>query len=152
MSDSVWPHRRLPTRLPRPWDSPGKNTGAGCHFLLQCMRVKSEVAQSCLTLSDPMDCSPPGSSAVGFSRQEYWSGVPLPSPNSYESFQIKTIKSLSTEKYNVIYSYNEILHSYDNQQISVKQGWISQIEPEVNAYIAYNFTYIKFEMNKSNWH
>ena len=64
VSDSVWPHRRQPTRLPCPWDSPGKNTGVGCHFLLQCMKVKSgsEVAQSCLTLSDPMDCSLPGSS------------------------------------------------------------------------------------------
>ena len=67
MSDSVRPQRRKPTRLPRPWDSPGKNTGVGCHFLLQCMKVKSEreVAQSCLTPSDPMDCSPPGSSAHG---------------------------------------------------------------------------------------
>ena len=56
-----------PTRLPRPWDSPGKNTGVGCHFLLQCMKGKSEseVAQSCPTLSDPMDCSPPGSSIHG---------------------------------------------------------------------------------------
>ena len=61
------PHRRQPTRLPHPWDSPGKNTGVGCHFLLQCMKVKSEseVIQSCLTLSDPMDCSPPGSSVHG---------------------------------------------------------------------------------------
>ena len=60
-------HRRQPTRLPRPWDSPGKNTGVGCHFLLQCMKVKgeSEVAQSCLTLSDPMDYSLPGSSIHG---------------------------------------------------------------------------------------
>ena len=67
VSDSVRPHRRQPTRLPRPWDSPGRNTGVGCHFLLQCMKVKSEseVAQSCLTLSDPMDCSPPGSSVHG---------------------------------------------------------------------------------------
>ena len=67
MSDSVWPHGLQPTRLPRPWDSPGKNTGVGCHFLLQCMKVKreSEVAQSCPTLSDPMDCSLPGSSAHG---------------------------------------------------------------------------------------
>ena len=67
MSDSVRPHRRQPTRLPRPWDSPGKNTGMGCHFLLQCMKMKSEseVAQSCLTLSDPMDCSLPGSSIHG---------------------------------------------------------------------------------------
>ena len=67
VSDSVQPHRRQPTRLPRPWDPPGKNTGMGCHFLLQCMRVKSEseVAQSCPTLSDPMDCSLPGSSVHG---------------------------------------------------------------------------------------
>ena len=58
------PHRRQPTRLPSPWESPGKNTGMGCHFLLQCMKVKSEseVAQSCLTVSNPMDCSLPGSS------------------------------------------------------------------------------------------
>ena len=63
----VRPHRQQPTRLPHPWDSPGKNTGVGCHFVLQCMKVKreSEVAQSCLTLSDPMDCSPPGSSIHG---------------------------------------------------------------------------------------
>ena len=66
-SDSVRPHRRQPTRLPRPWDSPGKNTGVGCHFLLQCMKVKSEseVTQLCPTLHDPMDCSPPGSSVHG---------------------------------------------------------------------------------------
>ena len=111
MSDSVWLRRRQPTRLPCPWDSLSKNTGVGCHFLLQCMKVRSEseVAQSCQTLSDPMDCSPPGSSihgifqarvlewgaiafsiatpwiatwqappSMGFSNQEYWSGVPLP--------------------------------------------------------------------------
>ena len=67
MSDSVRPHRWQPTRLPRPWDSPGKNTGEGCHFLLQCVKVKSEseVAQSCPTPSDPVDCSLPGSSVHG---------------------------------------------------------------------------------------
>jgi len=67
VSTSVWPHRRQPTRLPRPWDSPGKNTRVGYHFLLQCMKVKSEseVTQSCPTLSDPMDCSLPGSSVHG---------------------------------------------------------------------------------------
>ena len=67
VSDSVRPHRRQPTRMPRPWDSPGKNTGVGCHFLFQCMKVKSEseVTQSCPTLSDPMDCSLPGSSIHG---------------------------------------------------------------------------------------
>ena len=60
-------HRLQPPRLPHPWDSPGKNTGVGCHFLLQCMKMKSEreVAQSCPTLSNPMDCSPPGSSVHG---------------------------------------------------------------------------------------
>ena len=67
VSDSVRPQRRQPTRLPCPWDSPGKNTGVGCHFLLQCMKVKSEseVSQSCPTLSDPMDGSLPGSSIHG---------------------------------------------------------------------------------------
>ena len=67
VSDSLRPHRQQPTRLRLPWDSPGKNTGVGCHFLLQCMKVKSEseVAQSCPTLSDPMDCSLPGSSVHG---------------------------------------------------------------------------------------
>ena len=63
-SDSVRPHRWQPTRLPHPWDSPGKNTGVGCHFLFQCLKVKSQsiVTQSRPTLSDPMDCSLPGSS------------------------------------------------------------------------------------------
>ena len=67
MSDSVQPHRWQPSRLHHPWDSPGKNTGVGGHFLLQCMKVKSEseVAQSSPTLHDPMDCSPPGSSVHG---------------------------------------------------------------------------------------
>ena len=67
MSNSVRPHRQQTTRLPRPWDSPGKNTGVGCHFLLQCMKVKSEneVAQMCPILCDPMDCSLLGSSIHG---------------------------------------------------------------------------------------
>ena len=70
-------------QAPPPWDSPGKNTGVGCHFLLQCMKVKSEseVAQSCPTLSDPMDCSYQAPPPMVFSRQEYWSGLPLPSPH-----------------------------------------------------------------------
>ena len=82
VSNSVQPHGLQPTRLLCPWDSPGKNTGVGCHFLLQCMKVESEseVTQSCLTLSDPMDCSPPGSSIHGIFQAKYWSGVPLPSP------------------------------------------------------------------------
>ena len=83
MSNPVRPHRQQPTRLRHPWDSPGKNTGVGCHFLLQCMKVKSEreVAQSCPTLSDPMDCSPPGSLVHGIFQvrvllvyQKKWKG------------------------------------------------------------------------------
>ena len=67
------PHRQQPTRLSHPWDSPGKNTGVGCHFLLQCMEVKSEseVAQLCPTLSDPMDCSLSGSSVHGIFQDRY---------------------------------------------------------------------------------
>ena len=165
MSDSVRPHRRQPTRLPRPWDSPGKNTGAGCHFLLQWVKVKSEseVAQLCPTLCDPMDCSLPGSSvhgilqarvlewgaiayskgssrprdptrisriagrffiaeppgkivtkscpilvttwtvayqaplSMGFSREAYWSGLPLPSPGDLPDAGIES--PYSRDKY-----------------------------------------------------
>ena len=79
MSDSVGPYRWQPTRLPHPWDSPGMNTGVGCHFLFQCMTVKSEreVAQSCLTLSDRMDRSLPGSSIHGIfqARVLEWGAV-----------------------------------------------------------------------------
>src|SRR5574337_743582 len=73
MSDSVRPHRRQPTRLPSPWDSPGKNTGVGCHFLLQCMKVKgeSEVTQSCPTLATPWTAAYQAPPPMGFSRQEY---------------------------------------------------------------------------------
>ena len=81
MSDSVQPHRQQPTRLTRPWDSPGKNTGVGCHFLLQRMKVKSEseVAQSCPTLRNPMDCSLPGSSIHGIfqARVLEWSAIAI---------------------------------------------------------------------------
>ena len=70
MSDSVRPHRWQPTRLHHPWDSPGKNTGVGCHFLLQGRKVKSksEVVQSCLTPSDPIDCSLPGPTSLSAIR------------------------------------------------------------------------------------
>ena len=79
MSDSVQPRRQQPTRLPHPWDSLGRNTGVGCHFLLQCRKVKSEseVAQLCPTLSDSMDCSPPGSSIHGIfqARVREWGAI-----------------------------------------------------------------------------
>ena len=95
MSNSVRPHRGQPTRLPRPWDSPGKNTGVGCHFLLQCMKVKvkslSPVRLSPVRLlSTPWTAAYQAPPSMGFARQEYWSWVPLPShkrteihPNSF---------------------------------------------------------------------
>ena len=80
MSNSVLPHRWQPIRLPCPWDFPGKNSGVGCHFLLQWMKVKSEseVAESFLTLSDPMDCSLPGSSVHVIFQARVLEWVPLP--------------------------------------------------------------------------
>ena len=87
VSDSMRPQRRQPTRLPRPWDSPGKNPGVGCHYLLQCMKVKSEseVAQSCPTPSDPMDCSLPGSSVHGIfqARVLEWVAIAFSIPYTY---------------------------------------------------------------------
>ena len=90
MSDSVQLHRLQPTRLPCPWDSPGKNTGVGCHFLLQCMKVKSEneVTQLCPTLSDPMDCSLWGSSILGISmaRVLEWGAIAFSEKSIYFCF------------------------------------------------------------------
>ena len=85
VSDSVRLHRWQPTRLPHPWDSPGKNTGVGCHFLLQCVKVKSESedTQSCPILSDPMDCSLSGSSVHGIfqARVPEWGAIAFSSRN-----------------------------------------------------------------------
>ena len=93
MSDSVQPHRQQPTSLQCPWDSPGKNTGVGCHFLLQCMKVKSEseVAQSCLTLNNLMDCSLPGSSIHGIfqGRVLEWGAIAF--SNIFASVQFSSV-------------------------------------------------------------
>ena len=78
MSNCVPPHRRQPTRLRRPWDPPGKNTGVGCHFLLQCVKVKS--LSNVQLFATPRTATHQAPPSIGFSRQEYWSGVPLPSP------------------------------------------------------------------------
>ena len=87
MSDSVRPQGRQPTRLPCPGNSPGKNTGVGCHFLLQCMKVKSQskVAQSCPTPSNPMDCSLPGSYIHGIfqARILEWVAIAFSASNDY---------------------------------------------------------------------
>ena len=95
MSSSVQPHRQQPIRLARLWDSPGKNTGVACHFLLQCMKVKREreVEQSCLTLRHPMDCSPQGSSIHGIfqARVLEWGAIAFsfwPQVNSRERTQL----------------------------------------------------------------
>ena len=97
MSDSVWPPRRQPTRLSRLWDSPGKKTGVGCHFLLQCMKVKSEseADQSYLTLSNPMDCSLPGSSHGIFqARVLEWGAFSVSFPSVlkyYDGLELRSI-------------------------------------------------------------
>ena len=87
------PQRQQPTRLPHPWDSPGKYTGVDCHFLLQCMKMKSEseVAQSCPTLTTPWTAAHQAPPSMGFSGQEYWSGVPLPSPEKATDCIISTL-------------------------------------------------------------
>ena len=80
MSDSVQPHRWQPTSLHRPWDSPGKNTGVGCHFLLQCRKVKVKSLSRIRLFATPWTAAHQAPPSMGFSRQEYWSGMPLPSP------------------------------------------------------------------------
>ena len=81
MYNSVRPHRQKPTRPHRPWDSPGKNIGVGCHFLLQCMKVESEseVPQSCPTLATSWTTAYQAPLSMGFPRQEYWHGLSFPS-------------------------------------------------------------------------
>ena len=100
MSDSVRLHRRQPTRLLCPWDSPGKNTGVGCHFLLQCLKVKSEsqVARSCRVrlFPTPWTAAHQAPQPMGFSRQEYWSGVTLPSPTWMSAAAAKSLQSCPT--------------------------------------------------------
>ena len=100
--------RWQPTRLFCPWDSPGKNTGVGCHFLLQSMRVKSEseVAQSCLTLYDPMDCSPPGSSIHGIfqARVLEW-GTTLLYSKYFNKKYLITLNSLISPNYLLFNSF-----------------------------------------------
>ena len=98
-SDSVRPHRWQPTRLPRPWDSPGKNTGVGCHFLLQCMKVKVKVKSlsHVRLLVTPRTAAYQAPPSTGYSRQEYWSGVPLPSLSSLTSKLANMVKSLTLQ-------------------------------------------------------
>ena len=99
VSDSLQPHRRQPTRLPRPWDSPGKNTGVGCHFLLQSMKVKNEreVTQSCPTLSNPTDCSLAGSSIHGIFQAKVleWVAIAFSSIFVYSGINLQVLSPKS---------------------------------------------------------
>ena len=139
MSDSVWPHRWKPTRLCHPWDSPGKNTGVSCHFLLQCMKVKSEreVAQSCPTLSNPMDCSLPGSSVRGIfqARVLEWGAIAF-------SVEILRYTQKNLEKFNCLYlnKAETVKTKNNNKKNQVKQKqWHHQCPWRGNVKILHNF-------------
>ena len=113
MSDSTRPHRQQPTRLCHPWDSPGKNTGVGCHFLLQCMKVKSEseVTQSCPTLHDPMDCSLPGSCVHGIfqARVLEWVAIAFSDYKPYLKL-LKVLNELTYLKHLEWCQKNHLIH------------------------------------------
>ena len=120
VSDSVRPHRRQPTRMPHPWDSPGENTGVGCRFLLQCMKVKSEVAQSCLTLSDPMDCSLSGSSIHGIfqARVLDWGAIAFSGLQSTGSQSWTWLKWLCTHTWLLI-TYYCVFHYIHDRDVFI---------------------------------
>ena len=126
MSNSVPPHRWQPTSLCRPWDSPGKNTGVGCHFLLQCMKVKSEskVTQSCPTLCNPMDCSPPGSSIHGIfqARVLEWGAIAF-SDEKKLGILILWIRRLYIVKISV--SPNQFIQASLQSHSNYKQSFLS---------------------------
>ena len=126
MSDSVRPHRWPPTRLPCPWDFPGKNTGIGCHFLLQCMKVKSEseVTQSCAILSDLMDCSLPGSSVHGIfqARVLEWGAIAF--SNDQPRQHIKKHRHYFADKGSSSQSYGFISSHIWMWELDHKQSWV----------------------------
>ena len=129
------PHRQQPTRLPCPWDSPGKNTGVGFHFLIQCMKMKreSEVSQSCLTLSDPMNCSLPGSSVHGIfqARVLQWVAIAFSGTCVYKCIHI----CIHTHIYMYIYIYiNTHTHTY----ICININSLSNIYLEITISVEYN--------------
>ena len=147
MSNSGRPHRQQPTRLPFPWDYPGKNTGVGCHLLLQCVKVKSEneVIQSCPTLGNPMDCiayqAPP---PMGDSRQEYWSGVPLPSPKC--SLGISNfLEEISSLYHSVVFLY--VFASVTEEGFLISPGYSLELCSQMGIFFLFSFAFRFFSFH-----
>jgi len=104
-------HRRQPTRLPCPWDSPGRNTAVGCHFLLQCMKVKVKLLSRVRLFETPWTSAYQAPPPMGFSRQEYWSGVPLPSPKSIiKRFNLSKLMHTVTIIHAAVHSQEKCKH------------------------------------------
>ena len=134
MSNSVRPQRLQPTRLPHPWDYPGKKTGVGCHFLLQCMKVKSEseVAQSCPILSDPMDCSPPGSSIHGIfqARVLEWGATAFSDEMVKETEKFDRERRVQSTHFAHFWSvWKETLGASWHWQVGINPQQVSAISP-----------------------
>ena len=143
VSDSVWPHRRQPTSLPCPWDSPGKNTGVGCHFHLQCMKVKTEkeVDQSCRTLSNPTDCGLPGSSVQGSSQARVLEWGAIPSPWS--------TGALKTHTHRANCEAMRMLGNRSMMSMGVKS---SQCRPEIHKNCICQWLLSEARVLNSAWH
>ena len=153
------PHRWQPTRLPRPWDSPGKNTGVGCHFLLQCMKGKgeSEVTQSCSTLSDPMDCTLPGSSIHGIFQARVLEWGATASPYLYHIYLLVQLEDILSFKFAKLYSHEtpiDQLHcsvcvqlfvssSYIFKQNIVFQSYLGQLDFPLLPSVTLCHTFVK---------
>ena len=134
MSNPVQPHRRQPTSLPRPWDSPGKNTGVGCHFLLQYMKGKSEseVTQSGSTLRNPMDCSLPGSSVHGIfqARVLEWGAI---------TFSSHTLKLLKQDR---------CTHTHEEVLLYVEISFHTYLKPTIPFFPLYSLIIISSYQKK----
>ena len=154
MSDSVRPRRWQTTRLRCPWDSPGKNTGVGCHFLLQCMKMKSEIAQSCPTLHDSMDCSPPGSSVHGIFEATVleWAAIAF-SENTWSNRQIwpwntewsrantnrvLPRKCTGHSKHPLPTTQGKTLHMDMTRWLTRKSDWLYSLQPKMEKLCIVN--------------
>ena len=149
------PHRWQPTRLPCPWDSPGKNTAVGCHFLLQCMKVKSEseVAQSCPTLSNPMDCSLTGSSIHGIFQTRVLEWVAFAFSDSYANWYQKNehrnvLKNLIFVLDSIMEFNAEFITKYFLRVLFIhsRTFFIYKAFYKLKFYYSYWFAYVKYLM------